>query len=61
VVLLCDSSKFGVRAIAKLCELSDVDVLVTDAPPPPVLADALAAADIRVVLPATGIPNGIPK
>ena len=30
VVLLADSSKFGQQALAKLCELSDVDVVVTD-------------------------------
>ncbi len=30
IVLLADSGKFGQQALAKLCELSDVDVVVTD-------------------------------
>jgi DeoR/GlpR family transcriptional regulator of sugar metabolism len=30
VILLADSSKFGQQALAKLCELSEVDVVVTD-------------------------------
>ena len=30
VVLLADSSKFGQQALAKLCELSEADVVVTD-------------------------------
>ena len=31
IVLLADSGKFGQQALAKLCDLSDVDVVVTDA------------------------------
>jgi DeoR/GlpR family transcriptional regulator of sugar metabolism len=31
VVLLADSSKFGQQALAKLCDLSEIDAVVTDA------------------------------
>jgi DeoR family glycerol-3-phosphate regulon repressor len=47
-----DASKFGRSALVRVCGLSEVDMLVTDAPPPPALADALAAAGTEVVLPA---------
>lgn len=50
VVLLCDASKFRRRSLAKVCDLSQIDVLVTDAPPPPSLAEALAVAAVRVIV-----------
>jgi DeoR/GlpR family transcriptional regulator of sugar metabolism len=31
IVLLADSGKFGQQALAKLCDLADVDIVVTDA------------------------------
>lgn len=34
VVLLLDSSKFGQKALAELCDLSAVDLLICDAQPP---------------------------
>ena len=30
VVVLADSGKFGQQALARLCELGDVDIVVTD-------------------------------
>lgn len=50
VVILCDSSKFDHRALARVCELSGANILVTDAPPPAHLARALEAADIDIVV-----------
>lgn len=50
VVLLCDASKFGKRSLVQACALSEIDVLITDAPPPKALAAALAAASVRVVV-----------
>ena len=38
VVLLADSGKFGQQALAKLCDLTDVDIVVTD---PGITADQL--------------------
>lgn len=54
VVVLCDSSKFHRRALARIAPLSDVHVLVTDAPPPPDLAAALDRAGVRVLVGTAG-------
>ncbi|WP_280868802.1 DeoR/GlpR family DNA-binding transcription regulator [Herbaspirillum sp. LeCh32-8] len=50
VWLVADSSKFGRQALVKMAHLSQVDVLFTDAPPPPELAKLLAETDVEVVL-----------
>jgi DeoR family glycerol-3-phosphate regulon repressor len=55
VVVLCDSSKFDHRSVVKVCELGEVATLVTDAPPPDHLADALARAGTEVVI-ADAVP-----
>lgn len=49
--ILTDSSKFGRKALVKVCEFGDLDTLVTDRPPPPDLAAALAAAGVVVDVP----------
>jgi DeoR/GlpR family transcriptional regulator of sugar metabolism len=48
VILLCDSSKFGKRSLVRACTLEEIDLLITDAPPPRALAAALAAASVKV-------------
>lgn len=50
VVILCDASKFDHRSLARVCELSGVDVMVTDAAPPAHLARALEAADVEIII-----------
>ena len=50
VVILCDSSKFDHRSLARVCDISGADVLVTDAPPPGHLARALEAAEVEVIV-----------
>ncbi|MCT9820355.1 DeoR/GlpR family DNA-binding transcription regulator [Microbacterium sp. W1N] len=50
VVVLADSEKFDAELLVSFAQLSDIDVLVTDAAPTGPLADALAAADVEVVL-----------
>lgn len=49
-IALIDSSKFGRRALATIAGTDDIDVLVTDAPPPEADRAALEAADIRVIV-----------
>lgn len=46
-VLLIDSSKFGLRMFEKICPLADLDDIVTDAPPPAPLGQAMSAAKVR--------------
>ncbi|WP_333834374.1 DeoR/GlpR family DNA-binding transcription regulator [Rubrimonas sp.] len=50
VVALLDSSKFERLSVAKVCPLAALDALITDAPPPQPLADALADAGVHVTL-----------
>ncbi|WP_373502975.1 DeoR/GlpR family DNA-binding transcription regulator [Aestuariivirga sp.] len=46
--VLTDSSKFGRRALIKVCEFSDIDVLITENPPPDDLAAGLLAANVVI-------------
>ena len=49
-VLLVDSSKFDQQALVKLCDLSQIDVLVTDAGVRPADREAFEAAGCRVIV-----------
>lgn len=49
-VLLVDSGKFGKAHLERVCGLATLTDLVTDAPPPPDLAAALARAGVRVTV-----------
>ncbi|CAN5331321.1 DeoR/GlpR family DNA-binding transcription regulator [soil metagenome] len=49
--ILADSSKLGRRLFAQVSPLAAADYLVTDAPPPDDIAEALAAAGVQVVTP----------
>jgi DeoR family glycerol-3-phosphate regulon repressor len=48
--LVADHTKFGRSAMVRLGHLSQIDVLITDRQPPATIAEALAAADIEVVV-----------
>jgi DeoR/GlpR family transcriptional regulator of sugar metabolism len=50
VVALCDSSKFDHRAMARICALKQVHVVVTESAPPSHLADALREAGAELVV-----------
>jgi DeoR/GlpR family transcriptional regulator of sugar metabolism len=52
VIVLCDSSKFGHRSVSKVCDLGDAATLVTEAPPPAHLADALTRAGVAIIVAA---------
>ena len=52
VIVLCDSSKFGRRALSRIVPLHKVSILVTDAAPPAELATALAEAGVRIIVTA---------
>ena len=49
--ILADSSKMGRRLFAQVATLERADYLVTDTPPAPELADALAQAGVQVLTP----------
>jgi DeoR/GlpR family transcriptional regulator of sugar metabolism len=50
VVLAAASSKLGRSDLVRLSGLEDIDVLVTEFPPPPALGEALTRAQVRVVV-----------
>jgi DeoR family glycerol-3-phosphate regulon repressor len=49
-VVITDASKFGRRGFLRVASLDGIDELVTEAPPPPDIAQALAAAGTRLTL-----------
>jgi DeoR/GlpR family transcriptional regulator of sugar metabolism len=53
VIVVADSAKFGVNAFAHIAGFASIHYLVTDAAPPPAIAEALGAAGVEIVL-ATG-------
>ena len=48
VIVVADHSKFGKRALVRACEIEAIDMLITDAPPPPDLAERLEEAGVVV-------------
>lgn len=50
VVILCDATKFDKRALARVAAIEEVDVLITDAAPPPHLASALELANVKTII-----------
>ncbi len=50
VIVAADRSKFGRKGLVKVCEPDRVDILVTDAAPPPQLARRLAEAGVEVLI-----------
>jgi DeoR family glycerol-3-phosphate regulon repressor len=55
-ILLCDAAKFQRMSLVQVGALTDINILVTDAEPPPRIAAALAAAriDVRIAPAAAG-------
>jgi DeoR/GlpR family transcriptional regulator of sugar metabolism len=49
-IVLADASKFGVGAFAQIAPLVAIDLLVTDASPPPDLSQALNLANVEVIV-----------
>ncbi|MEP2714974.1 DeoR/GlpR family DNA-binding transcription regulator [Pseudophaeobacter sp.] len=48
-ILICDGSKFERSAPIRICDLSDLDIVVTDRPPPAEFLQAAQAAGTRVL------------
>lgn len=49
-VMLVDGSKFDRLSVARIAGLDDIDIVITDKPPPEPLADALSEAQVMVRL-----------
>lgn len=50
VIALADHRKLGRVRFARLADLCDVDVVVTDCPPDPALAGAIAACGVEIII-----------
>ncbi len=50
VTVLCDSSKFGRRSFVRICGFEAIGSIITDAPLPPDIAAAAAAARVQVII-----------
>jgi DeoR family glycerol-3-phosphate regulon repressor len=48
VILAADRTKFSAQGLVVACKFDDIDLLITDAPPPAELAKRLEAADVEV-------------
>lgn len=50
VILCVDHTKFGRQSVSRLCDLSEIDTIVTDPAAPSALVDQLRALGVEVVL-----------
>lgn len=50
VIVLCDASKFGRRAVATVCSFARIGTLVTDDDPPAAISAALVEHGVRVIV-----------
>lgn len=55
-VVVADATKLAKATFARILPLEQIDLLVTDAPPPAELAEALDAADVETVVAARNDP-----
>lgn len=50
VIVTADSSKFTAKGLIVACGFDEIDLVITDAPPPPNVAEQLEAADVQVLV-----------
>ena len=50
VIVLVDSSKFGVTSTAKVADLRQISVIITDKMPQPAMQEALEGAGVRLIV-----------
>ncbi|MDD3969518.1 MAG: hypothetical protein PHT18_12145 [Proteiniphilum sp.] len=49
-IILCDSSKFRKKGFAKICNLDNIDIIVTDKGISASMKDILKERDIEVII-----------
>ena len=50
VIVVCDYSKFNIRAICNVCDIEDIDVLVTDSKAPKTVLDKIRKKGVKVII-----------
>lgn len=50
VIVVADQSKFNRMRLVKIGPLEEIDILITDAPPPPELSHSLEEAGVKVIV-----------
>lgn len=55
-ILVADHTKFDVSAPVRICEIGEVDHLITNAPPPASFCETAAAAGVRIHITSGGNP-----
>lgn len=50
VIVLADSSKFGKRGFGKICDIDQIDIIITDDKIPKYYLDAFKKLDIKVII-----------
>jgi len=50
IAILADSSKFGKRGLGKICELIDVDYIITDNKVSPNIVKSIEDLGIKIIL-----------
>ena len=49
-IVLADSGKLGIRAVVKVCDLEQIDIVITDDKAPKQIVKALEQAGVRVIV-----------
>ena len=49
-ILVADTTKFERRAPVRIGQLTDIDIFITDAPPPPSIAEICATAEVELII-----------
>ncbi len=49
-IVLADSSKFGRRGFSKICNMSDIDLVITDSGLPPKMLKGLQEQGVKVTM-----------
>src|SRR5207245_3657123 len=61
VIMCVDHTKFGRQSISHLCELKDIDTIVTDQPPQSEMQAALKKASVELIVATADGPKVILK
>jgi DeoR/GlpR family transcriptional regulator of sugar metabolism len=50
VIVVCDYSKFNIRAMCNVCDIEDIDVLVTDSKAPKTVLEKIRKKGVKVIV-----------